>query len=89
MTIAQLRSPHRDDGTMARILWKTSVVLEDDAVGAYAAESTSKRTRAELARRKLTGNGEGNLVFTLDEHGNVDPNETEDSYDALVPGYFR
>jgi len=89
MSIAQLRSPNRDDGTMARILWKTSVVLEDDTVGSYAAEAISMRTRAELARRKLTGNGEGGLVFTIDEEGNADANETEDSYDALVPGYFR
>ena len=74
---------------MARILWKTSVVLEDDTVGAFATEATSMRTRAELARRKLTGNGEGGLVFAIDEEGNADANETEDSYDALVPGYFR
>jgi len=89
MSIAQLRSSNRDDGTMARILWKTSVVLESDTFGRYQNEANEMRIRAEVARRLLTGNGEGGVVIALDEEGNVDVGETEDSFDALVPGYFR
>jgi hypothetical protein len=89
MSIAQLRSSNRDDGTMARILWKTSVVLESDTFGRYQNEANEMRIRAEVARRLLTGNGEGGVVIALDEEGNVDAGETEDSFDALVPGYFR
>ena len=47
------------------------------------------RIRAEVARRILMGNGEGGLVIAIDEEGNADPAEEENSYDALVPGYFR
>jgi len=89
MAIAELRSPNRDDGTMARILWKTSVVLEDDPYGTYNDEANDMRIRAEVARTTLMGNGEGALVVALDDDGNADSNEVEDSYDALVPGYFR
>jgi hypothetical protein len=89
LAIAQLRSPARDDGTVARILWKTSVVLEDDVAGYYQKEATEMRIRADIALRKLSGNGEGGLVVTIDEEGNADAVETEDAYDALVPGFFR
>ncbi|PVH79051.1 TPR-like protein [Cadophora sp. DSE1049] len=89
LAIAQIRSPTRDDGTMARILWKKSVVLESDTFGTFRAAAEEMRIRAEVARRTLTGNGEGGIVIALDDEGNVDATETEDSYDALVPGYFR
>jgi hypothetical protein len=89
MAIAQLRSPNRDDGTMARILWKTSEVLNDDTFGTYKVEADEMRIRAEVARRDLTNSGEGGLVFAIDEEGNADAIEIEDSYDNLVPGYFR
>jgi len=86
MSIAQLRSPHRDDGTMARILWKISVVLEQDP--STAGEANEMRIRAEMARKSLMG-CTGGMVFALDDDGNPDENETEDSYNTLVPGYFR
>jgi len=90
MTIAQLRSPNRDDGTIARVLWKMSVVLEDDTFGTYQSEANEMRIRAEVAWRTLSGNGEGGLTFVaLDEDGNADANEVEDSFDALVPEYLR
>jgi len=90
MAIAQLRSPTRDDGTMARILWKTSEVMNEDPYGTYKVEADQMRVRAEVARRDLTNSGEGTgLVFSLDEEGNADGAEIEDSYDALVPGFFR
>jgi len=89
MAIAELRSPDRDDGTMARIMWKKSLVLESDTFGTYQDEATELRIRAELALRKLTTNGEGGVVLSLDDDGNADQTEMEDAYDSLVPGYFR
>lgn len=74
---------------MARIMWKKSVVLENDTFGQYIDEAKELRLRAELALRKLSDNGEGFAVITLDDEGNEDQLDTEDAYDALVPGYFR
>ena len=87
MAIAQLRSPDRDDGTMARIMWKTSVVLESETFGIFLEEATELRIRAELALKTLTANGEGGMAFLIDEEGNLD--EMEDAYDSLIPGCFR
>jgi hypothetical protein len=94
MSIAQLRSPDRDNGLIARNLWMLSKVLEADTFGTYQKEADDMRIRAEIARQKLTSSGEGALVtsdgvLSLDEDGNIDPAEEEDTYDALVPGYFR
>ena len=89
MAIAQLRSPDRDDGTMARIMWKTSVVLEAETYGTFQEEATELRIRAELALKTLTAKGEGGIVFSVDEEGNADRDEVEEAYDSLVPGYFR
>lgn len=89
MAIAQLRSPNRDDGAMARIMWKTSVVLESDTFGAFADEATKLRIRADLAMKSLSAKGEGGVVLSLDENGNADQREMEDVYDSLVPVYFR
>jgi len=89
LAIAQLRSPSRDDGTMARIMWKKSVVLGDDVTGTYQKEADELRIRADLALRKLSQNGEGSSVVTIDDEGNADQVETEDAYDALVPVFFR
>ncbi len=95
MTIAQLRSPNRDDGMLARTLWKLSKVLEADTYGTYQQEADDMRRRAEVARAKLNNIGEGALlssgdaVVSLDDEGNVDAMEEEDTYDALIPGYFR
>jgi len=73
---------------MARILWKMSVVLDDDVVGG-GKEAEAMALRADIALRKLNGAGEGALVVTIDEDGNADIVETEAAYDALVPGFFR
>ncbi len=89
LAIAQLRSPTRVDGTMARILWMTSVVLESDSSGRYRREANDMRMRAEDARKTLTTNGEGGFVPALYEEGNANAIDTEDLYDSLVPGYFR
>ncbi len=89
MAIAQLRSPDKDDGTMARIMWKTSIVLESDTFGSFQEDATDLRIRAELAMKTLTAKGEGGFVLSLDEEGNADQTEMEEVYDSLVPGYFR
>jgi hypothetical protein len=89
MTIAQLRSPDRDDGTMARIMWKKSQVLESETLGESMAEANDLRIRAELALKTLTAKGEGAMVFSFGDDGNPDPDEMEEAYDSLVPGYFR
>ena len=66
----------------------TAKVMEDDTYGTYAQEATILRNRAEIARRTLTGRGEGDLI-SIDENGDPDADEEEASYDALVPMYFR
>jgi hypothetical protein len=70
-------------------MWKKSLVLESDTFGTFQEEATELRIRAELALRKLTTNGEGGVVLSLDDEGNADQAEMEDAYDSLVPGYFR
>lgn len=89
MAIASLRSPGRDDGTMARIMWKKSIVLDSDTFGAYLDEAKELRDRADLALRKLNASGEGGVVFSVDDDGNPDADEEENAYDSLVPGFFR
>lgn len=89
LAIAQLRSSNRDDGTIARILWKTSKVMEDDTYGTYAKQAEELRIRAEVAQKTLIGNGECGMIIAIDDKGNLDADEEEDSYDALVPLYFR
>ena len=89
--IAELRSPTRDDGTIARILWKTAVVLEEDTFGTYAEEAKALRTRTEVARQALMGSGESGFIPFLEDYEKMgilrDPEE--DSYDVLVPLFFR
>lgn len=89
MAIARLRNPDRDDGTMARIMWKTSQVLESGTFGASIDEANELRVRAELVLKTMTTNGKGGIVFGVDDDGNPDPEEMENAYDSLVPGYFR
>ena len=95
--IAELRSPTRDDGTLARILWKTAVVMESStfgerdsaaAVRVYAREAADLRQRAEVARLHLLASGEGGVVPFINEE-DAERNQEEDSYDVLVPLYFR
>jgi hypothetical protein len=74
---------------MARILWKKAIVLESDTYGTWQNEANDMRLRAELAREQLISIGEGGFIISLDEDGDPDIFETEESYDALVPGYFR
>ena len=80
-----MRSPNRDDGVIARILWKTAVVLESDVLGKFYSEAAELRQRAELARNQLVASGEGGSIPFVDE----DDAEEQASYDALVPLFYR
>lgn len=88
MQIAELRSPTRDDGIMARILWKTAVVLESDVLGKFSSEADTLRQRAELARNQLVTAGESGKIPFIDED-DTERDQEEDRYDALVPLFYR
>ena len=84
--ISELRSPNRDDGPIARILWRTSVVLESD--GQQPKEAAELRTRADTARQFLIAAGEGGALPCNEEDG-TERDEEKDSYDVLVPLFYR
>lgn len=63
--------------------------MEDDTYGAYAKQAEELRIRAEVAQKTLMGNGECGMIIAIDDKGNLDADEEEASYDALVPLYFR
>ena len=86
--IAQLRSPNRDDGVIARIVWKTAVILESDVLGKFSSDAAALRHRAEVARQVLRASGEGGLIPFIDEE-DAERDQEEDSFDALVPLFFR
>ena len=86
--IAELRSPTRDDGVIARILWKTAVVLESDELGRYSSDADELRKRAEIARETLLASGEGGLIPFVGEDG-AERDKEKDSFDALVPLFYR
>lgn len=91
-SIAELRSPSRDDGTVARILWKLAQVLKDDPLGGGAAEANILLNRAYNAKAALISSGEAgeaDTIVTKDQIGRTDLELEEDSFDQLVPGYFR
>ncbi|KAH7416715.1 P-loop containing nucleoside triphosphate hydrolase protein [Cadophora sp. MPI-SDFR-AT-0126] len=88
LSIARLRSPGRDDGTVARILWITAIFLEG-AGAASNAEISSMRKAAEAAFQDPRNHGDGMLILTLDDTGEADEQELEDAYDKLVPEFFR
>ena len=87
--IAEIRSPTRDDGVVARILWRTAVFLETDVLGKFTSgEATELRQRAELARKDLAANGEGGFVLFGDQK-EEEKNTEQDEFDALVPLFYR
>ncbi|KAK0118550.1 hypothetical protein ONS95_007438 [Cadophora gregata] len=88
LSIARLRSPGRDDGTVARILWKTANVLKGTQ-SASESEINYMRKAAEAALQDPKNHGEGMLILTLDEKGEVNEQELEEAYDKLVPEFFR
>jgi hypothetical protein len=87
--ISELRSPNRDDGPIARILWKTAVVLDSDPYNSYANEATELRQKAEVAKAELLAGGEGGIIPFREEGDPSKRTEEEDSYDSLIPLFFR
>lgn len=91
-SIAELRSPTVDDGTIARILWMIARSMEQDSNIIVSAEAAQFRQRAEIAKNRIMGRGEQLGVprekFDM-ETGEGKIQDEEDSYDVLVPGYFR
>jgi hypothetical protein len=86
-SIAELRSPTRDDGTITRILWMLGRVKSENLVTAAAGEKL--KDRAEIARKKLVKDGEGAPVDIYEQDGNLEPEDYGILYDALVPVFFR
>lgn len=62
-------------------------MLENDLLAGV--EASRLQNRADVARRTLTGLGEGFTIQLLDEDGNVNNDEEDEAYDALVPIFFR
>jgi hypothetical protein len=87
LAIAELRNPSRDDGTIARILFKMAEVLENDPLKLQIAQDL--RARAGVARLTITGMGDGHILQIIDEEGNMNFDEGDDAFDALVPIFFR
>jgi hypothetical protein len=88
LTIAELRSPNRDDGPIARILWTQAKVLESDTFGKYQEEAATLRRRAAAAQQELLAAGEGGDIPILNADY-ADRDLEEASYDALVPLFYR
>jgi hypothetical protein len=64
-----------------------AVVLESDTLGRYVDEAERLRTRAAVAQQQLLASGEGGDIPEWDE--DADRDREEDSYDALVPLFYR
>lgn len=66
-------------------------MLEQDTFGQYAQEAKALRTRAEVARQALTGSGETGVIPFLEDYEKlgIERDPEEDSYDVLVPLFFR
>jgi hypothetical protein len=79
----------RDDGQVARILWKTSQVLEANEFGLYAQEADELKKRAALARERLLASGEGGARGFLRDDDADDEEDDEEDYDILVPLFYR
>lgn len=69
-------------------MWKKACVLEQYPNGKHLEEAKDLKRRAERLKETLTVSGEGGTVPFADEEGR-ERNQEEDSYDALVPLFFR
>lgn len=57
-------------------------------LGKFSSEADALRQRAEVARKQLLASGEGGSIpFVNEDDGERD--QEEDSYDALVPLFYR
>ncbi|KAG4441818.1 hypothetical protein IFR05_002682 [Cadophora sp. M221] len=88
LVISALRSPAREDGPIVRTMWKKACVLEQYPEGKHLEEAKDLKRRAERLKETLTVGGEGGTVPFADEEGR-ERNQEEDSYDALVPLFYR
>jgi hypothetical protein len=85
--LRKLRSPAIDDGTVTRILWAQSRVLEHDPLRAHEASQLrecAKRARTELIMREETATDE----LEHDNEG-LDHDEAADKWNVLVSIFFR
>jgi hypothetical protein len=91
-SIAELRSPSRDDGTIARILWKTGQTLRKRSWSNDAREAEQLLLRAYNAKATLETAGEGGEESFYDRDVNdprLELEIEEERFDLLVPGYLR
>ncbi len=86
-SIAELRSPTRDDGTIARILYMLARVMQNNVL--TAAQAQPLQTRAEMARANLMGRGESAPLDVYDPDGNLEVEDELVFYNLLVPVFFR
>jgi hypothetical protein len=63
-------------------------VLESDTFGKYQEEAEDLRRRAAAAQQELLAAGEGGDIPVPNDNY-ADRNMEEDSYDALVPLFYR
>ncbi|KAG4441816.1 hypothetical protein IFR05_002680 [Cadophora sp. M221] len=89
LSIARLRSPVYDDGTVARILWKTAVVLKEATDSARSGEIDLLLESAERALEDPRNSGGCGHVLPRDDNGQVDETGLQEMYDSLVPEFFR
>lgn len=87
LAIAQLRSPAIDDGTITRILWAQSRVLEWDPLRAH--EASQLRERAKRARTELILREETATDKPEHDDEGLDFDEAADRWNVLVPIFFR
>ena len=83
LDIAEVRSPGEMDGTIARIQWKISEVLLDDPLGDKQTEGEKLKSEMEFAQRDIADK------LGVDLRGMDEWQDREQSFDMLVPGYFR
>lgn len=90
-SIAQLNSPMEDDGSIARILWKISQILEADPEHEYREQANELKNRAELARNRLLAAGKGGSMAFLRDRDDAEEEveDEEDDYDVLVSLFYR
>jgi hypothetical protein len=93
--IAELRSPARDDGHIARALWKTAMVLRNQPAGVSPQDmkkSEQLLARAYNAKSQLIASGEageGEICDCDARDRMTEMEKEEESFDLLIPGYFR
>lgn len=63
-------------------------MLESDVLGKFGSEADALHQRAEVARKQLVASGEGGSIPFIDED-DAERDREEDSYDALVPLFYR